>query len=685
MLKKKIYIHIGHGKTGSTAFQCFLAKNYNNLINKNILYHNPNSIEFINALAYKINSGNINPNGNWIENEVFPVIKSNPKYKTFLFSNENLFHNLRPLFRVLRSSKNYEFYEFEIILVVRNPSEMILSEYNQNVKRGGAYYGLNEFLEKKKYVCTHTMKASALIKKFENLNCKYHLFNYSKERYEIVNSISKVIGISQYCDFDNINNKTINRSLTNNEINKLRLINKNYGIRIGSKISDRFVNEIPNISPTNEIVLNNKTIKKIREKNLIYTRVINRRLKKENSLNFEILSTKKNNSINSGEHEKIIYQEIQKKINSSDILDNKSKKKILILAMGPVHEELAPTYIEISINNSLFPSFWLHPDSLAKKGDVFSYKEKTFNNEFEVNYVALQAKDGKEKLQNYINKNNITEIIFLTLQDPWSVEFANQLIENYQLKCSGVIHNVNKLKDKNVKNFWKSGKASAFTLGEHVSEKLKNSLGLNSKVITSVFNPDYKSHLNLFENKVSNERFLKISLLGGVNFQSRDYFSLIQAIKEIDIVLKEKLIIQVVGGGNERKKLGNIVNENHLNNYFEFIKTSSLYGRVEYQSYYEAIKESDGIIVLDSPSNVYSTLKITSSIPSAISFLKPLIMSNNLRKVYNLNYGFVFSGSNIKSALENFLENASKNPNYNKDIFKYRQTILKNNNTNFSN
>ena len=56
MIKKKIFIHIGHGKTGSTALQCFLAQNYNNLLNNDILYHNPNSIEFNNALAYKINS-----------------------------------------------------------------------------------------------------------------------------------------------------------------------------------------------------------------------------------------------------------------------------------------------------------------------------------------------------------------------------------------------------------------------------------------------------------------------------------------------------------------------------------------------------------------------------------------------------------------------------------------------------
>ena len=42
------------------------------------------------------------------------------------------------------------------------------------------------------------MKASKIIKKFENLNCKYHILNYSKERYNVVNSISDILGISKF-------------------------------------------------------------------------------------------------------------------------------------------------------------------------------------------------------------------------------------------------------------------------------------------------------------------------------------------------------------------------------------------------------------------------------------------------------------------------------------------------------
>ena len=74
---------------------------------------------------------------------------------------------------------------------------MILSEYNQNIKRGGADYSFEQFLEKN-YMYMQ-MKASKIIKKFENLNCKYHILNYSKERYNVVKQSRIILGISKFC------------------------------------------------------------------------------------------------------------------------------------------------------------------------------------------------------------------------------------------------------------------------------------------------------------------------------------------------------------------------------------------------------------------------------------------------------------------------------------------------------
>ena len=64
-----------------------------------------------------------------------------------------------------------------------------------------------------------------------------------------------------------------------------------------SKVADRFVNEIQNISLINETKLDKKTIKIIRKDKLRYVRIINRRFSKDNFLNFNISYTKKNDNI----------------------------------------------------------------------------------------------------------------------------------------------------------------------------------------------------------------------------------------------------------------------------------------------------------------------------------------------------------------------------------------------------
>jgi len=52
-----LYLHIGHGKTGSSALQSFLALNSNLLENYRIEY--PEHASFENAINGKISSGNL--------------------------------------------------------------------------------------------------------------------------------------------------------------------------------------------------------------------------------------------------------------------------------------------------------------------------------------------------------------------------------------------------------------------------------------------------------------------------------------------------------------------------------------------------------------------------------------------------------------------------------------------------
>ena len=71
--------------------------------------------------------------------------------------------------------------------------------------------------------------------------------------------------------------------------------------------------------------------------------------------------------------------------------------------MGPVHEELAPTYIELSKKNSLLPYFWLHP-VLFQKGDVFPIKKELIIMNMKLIMLLYNQKMVKKNYTNILMK-----------------------------------------------------------------------------------------------------------------------------------------------------------------------------------------------------------------------------------------------------------------------------------------
>ena len=242
--------------------------------------------------------------------QILTVIKEKPDYEKYIFSNENLFHNLKPFIDYMKSEGKNNLYEFVIILCVRNPIEMLLSEYNQNIKREGYYENLTKFFLEKNFTCTHTSKSRNIIKKLETLEVKYLLFNYSCEKSNIIKSLLKELDIFDISIFDNIDEKIINRSLTNHELLLVRFINKFYGKNIGSKISDKIVNYINLPIKKEKIEFDKELINKIRENNIKNIRFLNRRIPKEKNLNMKVSNFFNYEELDFSNYEDIFFKEI---------------------------------------------------------------------------------------------------------------------------------------------------------------------------------------------------------------------------------------------------------------------------------------------------------------------------------------------------------------------------------------
>ncbi len=128
---KRIVIHAGPGKTGTSAIQAWLSQNEEILLENSIFYPRHN------LPKNEISSGNIkeilsqNKEGKWQVDEalVNKLLNSFERstYKVLLLSSEFFFHHIKTIHKYIPQA--------EYIAYIRNPVELIQSNYNQSVKR----------------------------------------------------------------------------------------------------------------------------------------------------------------------------------------------------------------------------------------------------------------------------------------------------------------------------------------------------------------------------------------------------------------------------------------------------------------------------------------------------------------------------------------------------------------------
>lgn len=238
-MNQKIILHIGHGKTGSSAIQAVLARNHDFLKMRGILY--PCHPSFQDAKSGLITSGNLDKE-DWFEDQVIKLARENPDYSTILFSNEHLFNRIDEFTDEV--GKYAGEYDFEIILFVRHPLEMLNSSYQQAIKRGGFFGRIGEFADH----VDHAIRAAALIGRLKALGISFKLFNYSQIRRKAVERFFAHLNV-----WDDIRDRgewemaTVNRSLTHAELHFVRDLNRIFGGQYGSLISDALVNQLPDI------------------------------------------------------------------------------------------------------------------------------------------------------------------------------------------------------------------------------------------------------------------------------------------------------------------------------------------------------------------------------------------------------------------------------------------------------
>ncbi len=237
--RPKIVLHIGQGKTGTSALQSALARNHALLKRAGVLYPEHASAE--QARAGHVMSGNLDPE-NWFEGQVIPIVAAAPGYATYVFSSEHLFRRMDAFFAA--EGRYRDLYDFEILMAVRSPMEMLPAVYQQAVKRGGFHEDIAAFAEHE----TSTRIAADLVAAMERQGIAFTLFNYSVIRDAIVPRILDHIGIRAIIEGGEAATVgRVNRSLTLAELAFVRFVNQIFGADYGRLIADTLVNELPDI------------------------------------------------------------------------------------------------------------------------------------------------------------------------------------------------------------------------------------------------------------------------------------------------------------------------------------------------------------------------------------------------------------------------------------------------------
>ena len=275
MKKTNIFLHIGHGKTGTSATQSALAIASNDLSQKGISYPIDESLRQ-KASRLEITSGNWEPKSeSSLTDQLIKIAKNNQVDSKIVLSSESLFWLIPEL---IKNKTNWEAHiDLHIILAVREIEEMLSSEYQQRVKRHGDAMPLEQFLRARHFISSHHAKAAEIIGLMNESSITNTIINYSNHKQDISRIVFEIIGAKNIYPAEQMSGAIINRSLSRKELDILITINALYFSKfpwISTRISDALIKNQPTIE-AQTCKIAKQQLQRVYETNDSYLQIIN--------------------------------------------------------------------------------------------------------------------------------------------------------------------------------------------------------------------------------------------------------------------------------------------------------------------------------------------------------------------------------------------------------------------------
>ncbi len=257
---KNLYLHIGLGKTGSSALQSWLSLNSSALEQKGYSYADlvPE------AKLGKVSSGNgyvlfvALRNGDYVEAErLLTESYFAAGCERAIVSCELLQNLARPRLTVLLEICARHDIQVTVIAYVRSFYEHLYSTYAQHVKQGSVSHAFGsdpDDLDTYKYV-------EVLMKYARYFRDRFVVLNYNDPGRDVFTSFAAAVGV----DIAGTTrlSTAINRSLTIGEVDALRQINALHGGEFSRRISDYLAEQFPD--RRSEIYYTEELVRAVRE------------------------------------------------------------------------------------------------------------------------------------------------------------------------------------------------------------------------------------------------------------------------------------------------------------------------------------------------------------------------------------------------------------------------------------
>lgn len=242
-MTKQVIVHIGMGKTGSSFIQSQLAQQAGELEQKGILY--PYHESFKHASEGKISSGN----GSLLLDQGYEIPTGSDRV---IYSSELLFTSLLEGYRIdqLVESVAKADAKLCVFIYVRDFFEFSFSSWGQSIKRELATNSYQEFM-----LAGYPNMIYQLVMMWLNLSKRFNfdiqLYNYSRHKRDVYHHFMTTLFPEEPVAHrlnDSDRPKRVNRSLTLAEYELQRAFNIYYKKPSSSLISDKLVNQLPNIA-----------------------------------------------------------------------------------------------------------------------------------------------------------------------------------------------------------------------------------------------------------------------------------------------------------------------------------------------------------------------------------------------------------------------------------------------------